>query len=180
MAISNIKVIANSKTLDHLHNLLDQVEEKERIGDSLLAIINTFYDSVEMQDGGVKRTWMMDNTSTKWIQMNDIIDDGKFSVESQGYPPGKFFRQLYNILIPYDENMKIEVEYYDSDYGIIGSYLMKCCDGDHQFWHESETTDVENLINSDSWDEIYDQQKLLLKKCYSIIESDGEPISEID
>jgi len=185
---SVVQVYANEETIKYLDGLLDTANDGE-IG----TLAKTFYEDVEVsENGGVMNVWSLDNMGSKWTYMEDIIDDGNFTLISAWYPPKQFFIHLYNMLVEKDPDVFIEVMYEDEGFDPIGAIVIKKDkDGTPCIWVEEDEME-DPTVDMDWEDEDYDEtqmnfyeelserQEEMLQSCHDLIDTDGEPIDEYE
>ena len=185
---SFITVKGNEEVIKLIDSLVDKVNDSK--DDSVIAFATTFYDEVDLTEGGVKNDWSYDNIGTKWTTFCDMIDEGEFSIESATYPPKKFFIHLYNLCVKVDENVEIEVTYEDETFSPVGAVVIKGgLNGDDEkegyIWVEEDDSLEDPTVDKD-WDDedydevqmefaesVYDKQQELLEECRRLIDLDG-------
>ena len=81
---NNLKSFITVKGNEEVIKLIDSLVDKgnDSKDDSVIAFATTFYDEVDLTEGGVKNDWSYDNIGTKWTTFCDMIDEGEFSIES--------------------------------------------------------------------------------------------------
>lgn len=186
---SMINVIANDEAIAALGKRLDNTD----YGD-VTSFAKSFYDNVEMgESGGVLNTWSLDNVGSKWTIFSDYWGDGEFTIESAWYRPKEFFIHLYKMMVEIDPEVVIEVKYEDEGYDPIGAVVIKKDkDGTPCYWEE-EDDDMEDPTIDMDWDDdeydtvqmefmesIAERQDELLAECHRLVETDGEPIYEME
>lgn len=185
---SMITVVANDEAIANLDERLDGV----KYGD-VSSFANAFYDNVEMSGDGVLNSWSIDNLGSKWTTFYDNNGGGDFSIESAWYPPREFFIHLYKVMAEIDPEVVIEVMYEDETYSPVGAFVVKKDkDGVPCIWQE-EDDELENPTDEMDWDdegfdeaqeqfmdELYEVQQALLNACHKYVETDGEPIEEVE
>ena len=195
---SFITVKGNEEVIKLIDSLVDKVNDSK--DDSVIAFATTFYDEVDLTEGGVKNDWSYDNIGTKWTTFCDMIDEGEFSIESASYPPTKFFARLFEICFPVDNDVIIEVTYEDETYSPVGAAIIKGVECDPEdydekqgnIWVEEDRTLEDPTVDKD-WDDedydevqmefaesVYDKQQELLDECRRLVETDGESIDEYE
>jgi len=185
---SMVEVHANEETIKYLDGLLDKANDGE-----ITTFAQTFYDNVEVSEGGgVMNSWSLDNVGSKWTYMEDITGDGSFTLTSAWYPPKEFFIHLYKMLVEKDPNVFIEVQYEDEGYDPIGAIVIKKDkDGTPCIWQEEDemedpTVDMDwededyEETQMEFMDSLYERQQEMLRECHDLIETDGEPIEEVE
>jgi len=186
---SMIKVVANEDAIARLNECLDKCET----GD-ITSFANAFYDNVEVsENGGVMNSWSLDNLGSKWNYLYDAPYEDEFYIESAWYPPMDFFKHLYKMLSELDPDVVIEVKYEDEGYDPIGAVVIKKdVDGTPCSWQEEDdeiedpTIDMDwddenyDLVQMEFMESIADRQDELLAECHRLVESDGEPIYELE
>ena len=184
---SMVEVHANEETIKYLDGLLDKANDGE-----ITTFAQTFYDNVELgESGGVTYSWASDKMGPKWTYLEDIQDNGAFSLTSAWYPPTQFFIHLYNMLVEKDPNVFIEVMYEDEGYDPIGAIVIKKDkDGTPCIWAEEDDEMEDPTVEKDWEDEdyddvqmefmesLYERQQEMLRECHDLINTDGEPIDE--
>jgi hypothetical protein len=193
---NNLKSFVTIKGNDESIKLIDSMVDNINNNDSdspVAAFATAFYNDVELtEDRSVLNTWSNENLGSKWTTLYDVQNDGEFSIESAWYPPKQFFIHLYNLCVPLDENVEIEVTYEDETYSPIGAIVIKKDrDGTPCIWEE-EDNDIENPLEDMDWDDekyddvsqefyesLYENQQSLLGLCHELVITDGEPIEEL-
>lgn len=186
---SMINVIANDEAIANLESRLEKAGDGE-----ITSFAQAFYDNVEISDGGgVLNSWSLDNVGSKWTYLSDNWGGGEFITESAWYRPKEFFIHLYKIMAEIDPNVVVEVKYEDEAYSPIGAAVVKKdVDGTPCYWEEEDDDMEDPTIDMDWDDEDYDQTQMefmesiaerqdeLLAECHELVESDGEPIYELE
>ena len=186
---SMVNVIANEEAIANLDARLDKASDGQ-----VTSFAQAFYDDVEVSEGGgVMNSWSLDNLGSKWTIFSDNWGGGEFVIESASYRPKEFFIHLYKLMVEIDPNVVIEVKYEDEGYSPIGALVIKKdSEGTPCYWEEEED-DIEDPTEDMDWDdEDYDQtqmefmetiadtQNQLLAECHELIETDGEPIYDLE
>lgn len=186
---SMVNVIANEEAIANLDARLDKASDGQ-----VTSFAQAFYDDVEVSEGGgVMNSWSLDNLGSKWTIFSDNWGGGEFVIESAWYRPKEFFIHLYKLMVEIDPNVVIEVKYEDEGYSPIGALVIKKdSEGTPCYWEEEED-DIEDPTEDMDWDdEDYDQtqmefmetiadtQNQLLAECHELIETDGEPIYDLE
>ena len=185
---SMITVVANDKAIANLDERLDGVEYG-----SVVSFANAFYDNVEMSGDGVLNSWSIDNLGSKWTTFYDNNGGGDFSIESAWYPPKEFFIHLYKLMAQIDPEVQIEVMYEDETYNPVGAFVVKKDHNGVPAWSQEEDDEMEDPTVDMDWededyeetqqqfmDELYETQQSLLSACHNYVETDGEPIEEVE
>ena len=183
---SIIEVHANEEAIKYIDGLLDDT----KTGD-ITSFAQAFYDNVEVaESGGVMNNWSYDNLGSKWTYLEDIRDNGSFTLTSAWYPPAKFFIHLYKMLVEIDSDVFIEVVYEDEGYDPIGVIVIKKDgDGTPCIWVEEDemedpTIDMDwedeeyDEVQMEFMDSIYERQQEMLKECHDLVNTDGVPLDE--
>ena len=185
-----ITVKANDDTLKYVDSLVTKAEEKiENDTHGITAFAKAFYKDVDCGDGGgVMYDWASDNIGPKWTYLEDVQDEGEFSLTSAWYPPKEFYIHLYKLCVELDENVEIEVLYEDESYDPVGAFVIKKDkDGTPCIWGEEDY--IDNPLDDMDWededydetqqgfyDEVYKAKQGFLKECHELVITDGEPI----
>ena len=185
-----IKVKANDDTLKYVDSLVTKAEGKiENDTYGITAFAKAFYKDVDCGDGGgVMYDWANDNIGPKWTYLEDVQDEGEFSLTSAWYPPKEFYIHLYKLCVELDENVEIEVLYEDESYDPVGAFVIKKDkDGTPCIWGEEDY--IDNPLDDMDWededydetqqefyDEVYKAKQEFLKECHELVITDGEPI----
>ena len=123
--------------------------------------------------------------TSKWTYLEEVQDEGEFSLTSAWYPPKEFYIHLYKLCAKLDENVEIEVLYEDESYDPIGAFVVKKDkDGTPCIWGEEDMIlhymdwDDEGYdeAQQEFYDEVYETKQELLEECHSLVLTDGEPI----
>ena len=185
-----VTIKANDDTLKYVDSLVTKAEERnENDSYGITSFAKAFYKDVDCGDGGgVMYDWALDNIGAKWTYLEEVQDEGEFSLTSAWYPPKQFFIHLYKLCVELDENVEIEVKYEDESYDPIGAFVVKKDkDGTPCIWGEEDY--VDNPLNDMDWDdegydeaqqefydEVYEIKQELLKECHRLVITDGEEI----
>lgn len=121
--------------------------------------VNTFYGTEF--EGGVKFDWLYDNVGTKWIYVENDIDNGSWNISSANYTPKEFWIHLYKMAVEIDPNVEIEVRYHDEGYQPVGGFVVKKDHEGNPAWSEQEDYDMEDPTAEMDWeDEGYDDAQM--------------------
>lgn len=187
---SMINVIANDEAIAELDKRIEIAKSEG----SVTSFANAFYDNVEMgEGGGVLNSWSLDNLGSKWTTFYDDWGGGEFTIESAWYPPKEFFIHLYKLMAEIDPEVVVEVKYEDETYSPVGAIVIKKDkDGTPCIWQEEDDEMEDPTVDMDWDDEEYEQTQMdfmdsiaerqdeLLAECHELVETDGEPIYEME
>ena len=190
---NNLKSIIEVHGNEEVTKKVDSLVEDIKYSD-VTSFAKAFYENVEVtENDGVLNTWSVDNLGPKWTYLYDKIGDGSFSTESAWYPPLKFFKHLYEMLMEIDPDVFIEVTYEDETYNPIGAIVLKKDKDGTPCYYQEEDDEMEDPTEDMDWEDeeyeqaqedfmesIYERQREMMLSCHDLVVSDGEPIEDIE
>ena len=150
-----IKIVANNAAIDAVDERFINAGGYSETG----KFVKAFYDNPELSENGegVMFSWSLDHVGSKWIYVENEIDNGEWNIASASYYPHEFLQRLFELVTVIDPEGYIENRYNDETYEPTGVVVFKKDSNGVPRWFEIEEQ-LENPTDDMDWeDENYDE-----------------------
>lgn len=175
-----IKIIATDEAIQSIDERFDAAGGYA----DTRTFVKTFYDNPELTESGdVLNSWSLDNVGSKWIYVENNVDEGEWNIQSASYPPHEFLERLYNLVTEIDPDGYIENRYNDEVYSPVGAMVFKKDNNGNPRWYHVEDYDFEEpdtdidddegeIEQEEFMDSIYEFHENAIIECHTFIEDD--------